>query len=295
MRISFVDAELEKQCEQIEQLRQQSEQKCEQLRQQSEQKCEQLRSERDEYFKANLQYQLERSQYLKDAISMYQRGIVELELQTFVHLPSHTVFDGDKKFRCDSKYINNDFTSVLRHWRECKDIAPVHWLTDYVQVRHAHSFLFSLRRVHSFPCLFRVHFVLQLWRPTWKGRGTISMVFCHHTIILMLANIPSKFIVWILMLVLLPCLLFSATTIFDSNSFQIPQVHYLFPYHHLPHLFLLLPLPPLRLLDIRLTYERFHWMTFGEPVTSDSVSSLPVNSLWRFTKLCLATYCAASQ
>jgi hypothetical protein len=86
---------------------------------------------------------------------MYQRGIVELELETFVHLPFHQLSDGQKNFRCGLKNINNDFTSVLHHWRECPAIGAVEWLTSYSQVRQANSFLFCSRGAShgSFFCL----------------------------------------------------------------------------------------------------------------------------------------------
>ena len=164
----------------------------------SESKCEQLSSERYEYFKANFQFQLERSQYLKDVISMYQRGL-QLD-STFVHLPSHMVFDGDKKFRCGSK----SSTTILPLF--CGTGVNVQLLVSsmahFLRSSSSLSFILVFYRGCSsfFPCFFRVHFVLQLWNPTWKRLGTISMLFCHHTIILMLANIPSKFIVWIMML-----------------------------------------------------------------------------------------------
>ncbi|RYH12639.1 hypothetical protein EON65_37715, partial [archaeon] len=64
--------------------------------------------------------QAERAVYLKAALKMFQRGIVELELQVFLGI--HTIRSkNNKQFFCGSppQAYNCDFSSLMRHWRTC--------------------------------------------------------------------------------------------------------------------------------------------------------------------------------
>lgn len=64
--------------------------------------------------------QAERTVYLKAALKMFQRGIVELELQVFLGIHT-TRSKNNKQFFCDSPAVgyNCDFSSLMRHWRTC--------------------------------------------------------------------------------------------------------------------------------------------------------------------------------
>ena len=65
----------------------------------------------------NVHLQLERQQVFRDALVMYERGIVELELNVFIYSePEHHLSPNRKSFRCGSTNIDINFTSVLRHW-----------------------------------------------------------------------------------------------------------------------------------------------------------------------------------
>ena len=67
--------------------------------------------------------QAERAVYLKASLKMFQRGIVELELQVFLGI--HTSrSENNKRFFCGSPPVghNCDFSSLMRHWRTC----PLH-------------------------------------------------------------------------------------------------------------------------------------------------------------------------
>ena len=64
--------------------------------------------------------QAERAVYLKASLKMFQRGIVELELQVFLGI--HTSrSENNKRFFCGSPPVghNCDFSSLMRHWRTC--------------------------------------------------------------------------------------------------------------------------------------------------------------------------------
>ena len=67
--------------------------------------------------------QAERAVYLKAALKIYQRGIVELELQVFLGTHTSRSTNG-KQFFCGSPPVghNCDFSSLMRHWRTC----PLH-------------------------------------------------------------------------------------------------------------------------------------------------------------------------
>jgi hypothetical protein len=75
-------------------------------------------------YKDELHYlQAERAVYLKASLKMFQRGIVELELQVFLGI--HTSrSENNKRFFCGSPPVghNCDFSSLMRHWRTC----PLH-------------------------------------------------------------------------------------------------------------------------------------------------------------------------
>ena len=64
--------------------------------------------------------QTERAVYLKAALKMFQRGIVELELQVFLSIhPDRS--NNKKQFFCGNPQMgfNCDFSSLMRHWRTC--------------------------------------------------------------------------------------------------------------------------------------------------------------------------------
>lgn len=64
--------------------------------------------------------QAERAAYLKASLKMFQRGIVELELQVFLSIHP-TRSKNNKQFFCGSPAVgyNCDFSSLMRHWRTC--------------------------------------------------------------------------------------------------------------------------------------------------------------------------------
>ena len=119
-----------------------------------------VEAERDEYVKKclalteqNALFQSERAQIFRDATRLYQRGIVELELQIFLSDSQHKMYD--KSFQCGSNVnqISNDFSSVLRHWPKCRavrDKVP-RWETKYENVC-----LLALCVLNSFPWMLRV-------------------------------------------------------------------------------------------------------------------------------------------
>eukprot|EP01035_Chromulina_nebulosa_P026056 gene26056-34056_t len=65
----------------------------------------------------------ERAVYLKAALKIFQRGIVELELQVFLGTHTSRSTNG-KQFFCGSPPVghNGDFSSLMLHWRTC----PLH-------------------------------------------------------------------------------------------------------------------------------------------------------------------------
>ena len=93
----------------------------------------------------NVHLQLERQQVFRDALVMYERGIVELELNVFIYSePEHHLSPNRKSFRCGSSATNIDinFISVLRHWCQCPVILrSIQWETEFTQVCYA-CFLF---------------------------------------------------------------------------------------------------------------------------------------------------------
>jgi hypothetical protein len=79
--------------------------------------------------------QAERAAYLKAALKMFQRGIVELELQVF--LAQHTNRSKNRKqFLCGTPpvAINCDFSSLMRHWRTCPMHASPPGVVNQLQV-----------------------------------------------------------------------------------------------------------------------------------------------------------------
>lgn len=95
--------------------------------QESKDKIDSLKSEALANIKELMKYkdeihslQAERTVYLKAALKMFQRGIVELELQVFLGIHS-TRSKNNKHFYCGSPTIshNCDFSSLMRHWRTC--------------------------------------------------------------------------------------------------------------------------------------------------------------------------------
>jgi len=64
--------------------------------------------------------QAERTAYLKAALKMFQRGIVELELQAFLGIHSSRS-KNNKQFLCGNPPVhhNIDFSCLMRHWRTC--------------------------------------------------------------------------------------------------------------------------------------------------------------------------------
>ena len=143
----------------------------------------------------NVHLQLERQQVFKDALVLYERGIVELELNVFIYSePEHHLSPNRKSFRCGSTNIDINFTSVLRHWCQCPVILrSIQWETEFNQVCYA-CFLF-VRLFIVFPWLFRLRFDFKLRNSKCRAPFTLSIVFCPRQSISMPERFPSRFIV----------------------------------------------------------------------------------------------------
>jgi len=79
------------------------------------------------------QLMLERVQVLKDASSLYQRGIVELQLQTFIGVHAANP-KNPKEFRCQGLFYQKTFTAAMKHWRHCDKLGgKLNILARYAQ------------------------------------------------------------------------------------------------------------------------------------------------------------------
>lgn len=79
------------------------------------------------------QLMLERVQILKDASSLYQRGIVELQLRTFIG--AHVIDPKNpEEFQCKGQLHPKTFPSAMKHWRHCDKLGgKLNILTHFSQ------------------------------------------------------------------------------------------------------------------------------------------------------------------
>lgn len=79
------------------------------------------------------QLMLERVQVLKDASSLYQRGIVELQLKIF--MGAHVIDPKNpNEFQCKGQFHPKTFPSAMKHWRHCDKLGgKLNILTHFSQ------------------------------------------------------------------------------------------------------------------------------------------------------------------
>ena len=91
----------------------------------------------------------ERTVYLKASLKMFQRGIVELELQVFLGIHK-TRSKNNKQFFCGNPPVgyNCDFSSLMRHWRTCSLHSSPPVIVDKKQVE-ARQFKSTIQNVEN--------------------------------------------------------------------------------------------------------------------------------------------------